>query len=194
MELQALIDGLSRPAAYTHPVESVEIHQTHISVVFLAGALAYKIKKPVDLGFVNYGTLEHRRHYCEEEVRLNRRLAASVYRGVVPVTRDGSETRMDGRGTVVESAVKMKRLPDSATLGDHLARGEVPAESLDELARRLARFHAIRIEHIYWFPENRDPDDWVIVDCIEFDERFRHADPIADLAFLAMELTLDGKR
>ena len=71
------------------PVETVEVHQTHISVVFLAGSFAYKIKKPVDLGFIDYSTLERRRHFCEEEVRLNRRLAAEVYLGVVPMTREG---------------------------------------------------------------------------------------------------------
>src|SRR5262249_22936832 len=87
MERPQLIDALSTPSAYSHPVEAVEVRQTHISVVFLAGSLAYKIKKPVDLGFVNYRSLERRRHFCEEEVRLNRRLAPEVYLGVVPVTR-----------------------------------------------------------------------------------------------------------
>ena len=67
------------------------MRQTHISVVFLAGPYVYKVKKPVDLGFLDFGTLARRRHYCEEEVRLNRRLAPEVYVGVVPVTR--------GRGT-----------------------------------------------------------------------------------------------
>jgi aminoglycoside phosphotransferase family enzyme/predicted kinase len=267
VELRELIEALSVASAYPQPVEQVEVRQTHISVVFLAGPLAYKVKKPVDLGFVNYSTLERRRHFCEEEVRLNRRLAPSVYLGVVPVTRDGSEIRMDGHGAVVEWAVKMERLPDSATLGDQLARGDVAAESLEELARRLAQFHAhaeagakvalggsfeavarnarenfeqsasqvgttlsrstferlktlteatlidlrdiiedraerrvprdthgdLRLDHIYWFPGKRPPDDWVVVDCIEFNERFRHADPIAELAFLAMELTLEGR-
>ena len=75
MEQRQLIEALSAPSAYPLAVEAVEVRQTHISVVFLAGPLAYKIKKPVDLGFVDYGTLERRRHFCEEEVRLNRRLA-----------------------------------------------------------------------------------------------------------------------
>ena len=91
MELRQLIEALSDPSAYPEAVEAVEVHQTHISAVFLAGPLAYKIKKPVDLGFVDYSTLERRRHFCEEEVRLNRRLAPDVYLGVVPVTREGGD-------------------------------------------------------------------------------------------------------
>lgn len=266
MELQRLIEALSAPSAYLQPVKSVEVRQTHISVVFLAGGMAYKIKKPVGLGFVDYGTPGRRRQFCEEEVRLNRRLAPEVYLGVVPITRDGDAIRMEGTGEAVEWAVKMERLPDAATLRARLVRGEVGAGEFEELARRLAAFHAsaeagdriaagasfeavarnarenfeesaalvgvtvsksvfdrleslteaalarsrgviedraargiprdthgdLRLEHVYWFPERRPPGDWVVVDCIEFDERFRHADPVADSAFLAMELTLFG--
>ena len=141
MDLRELIEALSAPSAYPEAVESVDVRQTHISVVFLAGSFAYKVKKPVDLGFIDYGTLERRRHFCEEEVRLNRRLAPEVYLGVVPVTREGGATRMEGTGEVVEWAVKMKRLPDAATLRAHLERGDVGVEALEELACRLARFH-----------------------------------------------------
>ena len=92
MELPRLIAALSDPAAYPRSaaVDAVEVHQTHISVVFLAGRHAYKIKKPVVLGFLDYGTLEQRRRFCEQEVRLNRRLAPSVYLGVVAVTREAN--------------------------------------------------------------------------------------------------------
>src|SRR6516165_5260875 len=87
MELAPLIEALSKAAAYPYPVEAVEIRHTHISVVFLAGPFAYKVKKPVNLGFLDFSTLDKRHHFCEEEVRLNRRLAAEVYLGVVPVSR-----------------------------------------------------------------------------------------------------------
>ena len=110
MELGELIAGLSLPSAYPHAVEQVEVHQTHISLVLLAGPVVYKIKKPVNLGFVDYTTLERRKHFCEEEVRLNRRLAPSVYLGVVPVCREGSQIRIEGHGRPVEWAVKMQRL------------------------------------------------------------------------------------
>ena len=91
MDTRELIDGLSVPSAYPQPVDSVEVHQTHISLVFLAGPLAYKIKKPVDLGFLDYTTLERRRHFCEEEVRLNRRLAPFG----LPGGRAGHARRID---------------------------------------------------------------------------------------------------
>src|SRR5437870_9116635 len=110
MDLIHLIQALSEPSAYPHAVDEVEVRHTHISVVFLAGNHAYKIKKPVELGFLDFSTLEKRRHFCTEEVRLNRRLAPKVYLGVVPVVRNGTKVRMDDRGEVVEWAVKMERL------------------------------------------------------------------------------------
>src|SRR5262249_59921321 len=92
----------------------------------------YKVKKPVDLGFLDFSTLAKRRYYCEEEVRLNRRLAPDVYLGVVPVTAAGFEMP----GEPVEYAVKMRRLPEDATLQKRLLRGEVDAEAGRRLARR----------------------------------------------------------
>src|ERR1700740_3685632 len=127
MELSQLILGLSRPEAYPEPVGDIQVRQTHISVVFLAGRFAYKIKKPVNLGFLDFSTLQERRHYCEEEVRLNRRLAPAGYLGVVPiVNRDGYAVIQKSvgqvgdltydEGDIVERAVKMRRLPEEATL------------------------------------------------------------------------------
>src|ERR1700683_3552858 len=84
MELSDLVAALSRTGAYPHPVEDVRVRHTHISVVFLAGPYAYKVRKPVQLAFLDFSTLEKRRHDCDEEVRLNRRLAPSVYLGIVP--------------------------------------------------------------------------------------------------------------
>src|SRR5438128_2167565 len=127
MDLASLIDGLSDPGAYPFPVSNVEIHHTHISVVFLAGPYAYKIKKPVQLGFLDFSTLEKRQHFCEEEVRLNRRLAPQVYLGVVPVAENDGTICMGAVGPVIEWAVKMKRLPAAATLESRLERGEVTA-------------------------------------------------------------------
>src|SRR5262245_19653149 len=111
MELTALSEALSDPSAYLHPVGGVEVRHTHISVVFLSGTFAFKIKKPVELGFLDFSSLEKRRYFCEEEVRLNRRLAPEIYLGVVPVTRSDRGVRMEGDGEVVEWAVKMQRLP-----------------------------------------------------------------------------------
>src|SRR5580700_6621474 len=107
MELVKLIEGLSDVAAYPHPIDKVEVRQTHISAVFLAGPFVYKLKKPVNLGFLDFSTLEKRRHFCEEEVRLNRRLAPTVYLGVVPITRTPTGIQMEGTGETIEWAVKM---------------------------------------------------------------------------------------
>src|SRR5215471_12230772 len=115
MEIAALIEALSGPAAYPFAVGDIDVRQTHISVVFLAGEFAYKIKKPVTLSFLDFGTLEKRRHFCDEEVHLNRRLAPDVYLGVVPVVRAGDRLGFEGAGEIVEWAVKMRRLPEQAT-------------------------------------------------------------------------------
>ena len=107
MELAELITRLSAPAAYPHPVGRIEVHQTHISAVFLAGPFAYKIKKPVNLGFLDFSTLEKRKHFCEEEVRLNRRLAPQVYLDIVPISVRDGEVHLGSDGQIIEWAVKM---------------------------------------------------------------------------------------
>jgi aminoglycoside phosphotransferase family enzyme/predicted kinase len=267
MDVPTLLDALSRPAAYPHPVAAVEVRQTHVSLVFLAGNRAYKVKKPVALGFLDFSTLQRRRHFCAEEVRLNRRLAPSVYRGVVPITQEGDTVRVGGTGEVVEWAVEMERLPDAAQLAEYVARGEANDEVLARLGRRLAAFHAaaeagphiaaagrfdvvagnarenftqsaahvgvtlshavyrrlhdlteqhlqrlrpliearaqrgvardthgdLRLDHVYLFPGRPPPDDMVVIDCIEFNERYRFADPVADMAFLYTDLLFCGR-
>jgi aminoglycoside phosphotransferase family enzyme/predicted kinase len=141
MDLPRLIEALSDPTPYPHPVEGVEVRQTHISVVFLAGPFAYKVKKPVRPGFLDFGTLQKRRHFCEEEVRLNRRLAPHVYLGVVPVVASGGRVCFEGEGELIEWAVKMQRLPEAATFQERLRRGAVGVELAEALARRIAAFH-----------------------------------------------------
>lgn len=142
MKLEELIAELGKPDAYQPRPERVDVHQTHISAVFLAGEFVYKVKKPLRLSFLDYSTLELRRHYCEEEVRLNRRLAPDVYLGVTPVVRRGGNLFVEGPGEVVEWAVKMRRLPDEATLRANLDRGPLAHGLIEELGRRIAAFHA----------------------------------------------------
>lgn len=271
MQLSELIAGLTDAAAYPFSVESIEVRQTHISVVFLAGDYVYKVKKPVDYGFLNFSTLEKRRHYCEEEMRLNRRLAPEVYLGVVPITLSSSETIgvcLEGEGDPVEWAVKMRRLPDEATLAHRLAHGDVSPDVMRNLGRRIADFHGsadagphvsefgrydvvagnalenfeqsvdqvgtsvssavferikmltdaalsrhreligtragcgvpcdthgdLRLDHVYLFPDRDPPGDMLVIDCIEFSERFRFADPVSDAAFLVTSLLMHGYR
>src|SRR6516165_10716283 len=142
IDLPTLIAALSRPEAFPQRTSAVEVRQTHISVVFLGDDIVYKIKKPVALGFLDFSTPERRRHFCEEEVRLNRRLAPHVYLGVVPVVRTAAGLAFEGAGAAVDWAVKMERLPAEATLQRRLQRGEVSAAAVEELARRVAAFHA----------------------------------------------------
>ncbi|MFQ5913064.1 MAG: AAA family ATPase [Nitrospinota bacterium] len=268
MEFQRLIEALSRSEAYPHPVDGVSVLQTHISGLFLAGPYAYKVKKPLNLSFLDFSTLERRRQFCREEVRLNRRLAPGVYLDVLPVTLREGRVRMGGEGEIVDYAVQMKRLPEERTLLRILQRGRLEAATLQELARRIAAFHEsaessgeisrwgrwevvagnsrenfeqvkpsvglslsrrvfekiralterelerrrpciesraergvprdthgdLHLDHVYFFPDERPPGDLVILDCIEFNERFRYADPAADSAFLAMDLEFRGRR
>ncbi|MDX2039090.1 MAG: AAA family ATPase [Isosphaeraceae bacterium] len=142
MELEELMRGLGRPSAHPGRVEAVEIRQTHASVVFLAGDHVYKIKKPVDFGFLNYSTLERRGDLCRREVEANARLAPGVYLGVVPATLEGDSLRFEGSGEVVEYAVKMRRLPDSAHLRARIEAGEEISPLLDQLAARLVDYYA----------------------------------------------------
>lgn len=268
MELTRLMDELSKVDAYPFPTEKLEIFQTHISVVFLAGEFAYKLKKPVKLGFLDYSTLEKRRHFCEEEIRLNRRLAPEVYLGLVPITKSERGLQMEGTGEAIEWAIKMKRLAADATLLARMQHDDVTPETIEAIARRVADFHMaadtskrissfggfdmvarnflehfeqsrpqigvtltrdvferlrtrvetslvhlrtliqdradrgiprdthgdLRLGHVYLFPERQPPAEVAIVDCIEFNERFRFADPVSDMAFLAMGLAFHGRR
>lgn len=143
METKTLIDVLSRPEAYPHETPRVEVLQTHISVLFFAGERVYKVKKPVDLGFVDYTSLERRRHFCEDEVRLNRRMTDRVHLGVVPIVRDAAgSVRVGGEGTVIEWAVEMVRLDPARMLDALLDAGEIDNEKMDALASLLVEFHA----------------------------------------------------
>ncbi|HEY8378106.1 MAG TPA: AAA family ATPase, partial [Nannocystis sp.] len=267
MELAALIAALSEPRAFSRPPGTpVEVVQTHVSVVFLVEGDAYKLKKPVDLEFLDYSTPARRRHFCQLEVELNRRLAPDVYLGTLPVVQTPEGPRVGGEGEPIDWVVHMRRLPDAARLGAQVASGAADAGLMRRLGATIAGFHArarrgpavsswatfaavagncrqnfvqlaelgvvsetllarverateealakhhgiiegrarrgvacdthgdLRLEHVYWFPERRPPDDLVIIDCIEFGEQFRCADPVADLAFLVMDLRDQGRR
>lgn len=135
--LDRLVAGLHDPNAYPHPVGVVEHIETHISHVLLAGEFAYKLKKRLDLGFVDFSTLERRKFCCEEELRLNRRLAPRIYLAVVPVTGGLDGPRMGGEGEVLEYAVKMRRFPQGGLLSARPLDGDLP----ERIAERVAGFH-----------------------------------------------------
>ncbi|MDI1272859.1 bifunctional aminoglycoside phosphotransferase/ATP-binding protein [Polaromonas sp.] len=118
-----------------------ELIETHISWVLLAADTAYKIKKPVHLPFVDYSTLQARRHFCEEEVRLNQRLAPGLYLGVTDITGMPASPDLDGAGPVLECAVRMRRFPPGALFSERIAAGTLDNQDVDELAALLAGFH-----------------------------------------------------
>lgn len=120
----------------------VEILETHISSVLLTGRHAYKLKKPVDLGFLDFTTLGARRHFCEQELRLNRRLAPTLYLDVVAITGSVDAPVVDGTGEAIDYAVRMREFPQDALLSRVLARGELRPADVDALAGDVARFHA----------------------------------------------------
>ncbi|MES9855791.1 MAG: AAA family ATPase [Sedimenticola sp.] len=135
--------------------EEVTLIETHISSILLAGDYAYKIKKPLDLGFLDFTTLKRRRHFCQEEVRLNSRLAPATYLGVIPITGTTVAPLLGGEGEAIEYAVKMRRFSGDRLLSHHADR--LTRDTLDVIADRLARFHSeIEVagrEVIYGNPE-----------------------------------------
>jgi len=255
--MDTLIQDLSKPEALPDETQRVTVIQTHISIVFVADHFVYKVKKPVDFGFLDFSSLEKREYYCHQEVILNRRLAEDLYLGVLPVRFDGKHyTLSHRRGHIAEYAVKMKRIPEDRLMDQVFERGELDEQSLVDIAGVLARFHAtaenspeiaeygrpdrfkvntdenfeqvdkyqgitiqqekftalkkwteafysrfhslfddrisrgrirdchgdLHMEHICLIP------GLPIIDCIEFNERFRYSDTIADIAFLLMDL------
>lgn len=245
------------PAFYPHPVSRIERRDTHISAVFLTGQWVYKLKKCVDFGFLDFRTLKARKHFCEMEILLNRRLSRGIYDSAVPVYMDADgRIRLEPEDNVVEYAVKMKQLSDERCMASMLIGDQVRAEHLAELGKYLADFYAqsernseidsfggiekvkfnveenfqqvapyvdallnpqrwehicktsraflrdrgnlfqkriragricdghgdLRTEHVYF------QDGIQILDCIEFNDRFRYGDVAVDLAFLHMDL------
>ncbi len=261
-DLPELIKALFEPEAYPESPQKVELVQTQISYVFLAGEYVYKIKKPVDMGFLDYTTLEKRRYYCGREVELNRRLCADTYLGVVPITKDKGRFIVEGKGEAAEYAVKMRRLPQDAMMDVMLVKNKVTKKMVEDVARTVADFHqradtsaeiteiggidaVIKntsenfeqteqyagtimprqaFERIKKYTEGfikeneslfyrraaegriRDchgdlhvahicfGDKICIYDCIEFIDRLRYTDVVADVAFLAMDLDHYGRR
>jgi aminoglycoside phosphotransferase family enzyme/predicted kinase len=257
----SLQEDLRAGDAYEGPSsDDAELVETHISWVFLRKDEVFKVKKPVNLGFLDFRSMDERRAACEAEVTLNRRLAPDVYLGVVPIRRsERGRLRTFGTGPIVDWAVHMRRMPDEQRADRLLAAGTLTPERIERLAMRLARFHAacradaetarfgspsileqnleenfaqtaetieqfmrtdeaedlrrwqraflrghatnfaeradggrvrdghgdLRLEHVYFAG---DGDRVTILDCIEFNERFRYADVCADVAFLSMDL------
>lgn len=253
--------ALTDPDFYPHRVERVQVAETHISKVFLTGSFVYKVKKPVDFGFLDFSTLEKRRYFCEQEVVLNQRLTRNVYLGVEPITREPAGYALNGTGEVVEYAVKMRQLPRERSMLALLTGGRLSPEMARELGFVLAGFYEtarrgpdidrlgslgtirinveenfaqsepfvpaildpekfeflrqtlntfmdrksvlfarrvedrrvcdchgdLRLDHVYFM------DSIQVIDCIEFNDRFRYGDVAGDLAFIALDMDYHGR-
>ena len=257
----SIIDDLQNPASFPDKTTNICVVQTHISAVFVGDEFVYKIKKPVNFGFLDFSTLEKRHYCCNQEVALNRRLSQDVYLGVFPVMFDGmTHTLKQRSGEAVEYAVKMRRIPDDKLMKSVFFKGELTDSHLEKIANVLAGFHlhaakSVEIDEFgkperfkintdenfeqvekfigitisksefdavnrwteNFFETNQDLflkrveqgrirdchgdlhmehicfiENLSIIDCIEFNERFRYSDSIADIAFLLMDLEYHG--
>jgi aminoglycoside phosphotransferase family enzyme len=261
-ELPELIQALQHPTAYPEKPRRIELVQTQISYVFLADDLVYKIKKPVDFGFLDFTTLEKRQYYCRREIELNQRLCPDTYLDVVTINRKNNKYRINGEGKIEEYAVKMRRLPRERMMDVLLTENKVTTAMLERVADILVDFHAraatggeintiggitavikntqenfeqmekhagtIIPSETYWairnytegfirvnesfFHQRADEgrirdchgdlhaahicfgEKICIYDCIEFIDRLRYTDVVADVAFLAMDLDHYGRQ
>ena len=256
MKTDALHKALMNPTIYPDHPEEIGFRETHISMVFLTGQHVYKVKKPVNFGFLDFTTLEKRKHFCHLEISLNRRLSKDIYLGVVPVTQTEGGITLDGGGRPVDYAVKMNQISEDRLMDRLLDRGLVTPDMVTAVSERLADFYRtaerserikrfalpervkedtdenfeqtrayvgrtisreqfdevqgatngffshererflercqeerirdchgdLRLEHVFF------GDEISILDCIEFNERFRYTDIAADIGFLAMDL------
>lgn len=163
-----MIHALCDAGAYSHQTASIQLIETHISWVLLTGQYAYKIKKPVNFGFLDFSTLEKRQFYCHEELRLNQRLAANWYLDVVPITGEAGHPQMAGQGEAIEYAVKMRQFPSVQTLRESAGRAQLGVGEIDQITGIIADFHQVIAktdglspfggsqEIRYWFNENFD--------------------------------------
>jgi uncharacterized protein len=141
--LPPVVQQMLQPSFYPHPTAaSIELMQTHVSYVLLTGDYVYKLKKPVNFGFLDYTTLEKRQHFCQEELRLNQRGAGSLYLEVVPLTQAEEGVELNGSGEPVEYAVKMRQFPQSALLSYQFEQGQLDEAKVKRLAMSIAEFHS----------------------------------------------------
>ena len=141
MTLPLFIEALLNPLCYPDRPAKIELVQTHISYLFLTPCHVYKVKKPVDFGFLNFKSLDKRKYFCHEELALNRRLSPEVYLDVVDIKEEGGKFTLGGRGRTIEYAVKMKRLPEDRMMDRLIDKGEITEELIKKTAQRIVCFH-----------------------------------------------------
>jgi len=139
--LPSTVGALLKSQAYPHKPQKIELVQTQMSFIFLTGEYVYKIKKPVNLGYLDYTTLEKRHFFCRQELELNRRLCPGAYLAVVPIVEENGDLRIEGQGEAIEYAVKMKQLPHDRMMDALLPQGQVTPKMVARVAEKLADFH-----------------------------------------------------
>ena len=137
-----LIASMNKASAFGHPLRYVKLIETHISWILLTGDYAYKIKKPVDFGFLDFSTLSKRRHFCAEELRLNRRFAPQIYLDVVAIRGSETAPQINGQGDVIEYAVKMLEFPQQCLLSNYAANQQLNPKIIDAIADRVSEIHS----------------------------------------------------
>jgi aminoglycoside phosphotransferase family enzyme/predicted kinase len=144
---ETLIQALQNADLYDHPVYYFHVHETHCSWVILTGLFAYKIKKPVNFGFLNYTELAARQHFCEEEIKRNQLLAPDIYLNVISISGTEDQPYLQGTDHIIEYSVKMKEFPQDMMFSQLLEAGLLTPEKITHLAEKLAEFH-ISTEHV----------------------------------------------
>lgn len=263
--MKSMMEDLMHPSAFPDVTKSIRLIQTHISMVFIGDSFVYKIKKPVNFGFLDFSSLKKRHYYCQQEINLNKRLAKTLYLDVLPVIFDGKTHKIATKeidGNIIDYAVRMKKISDRMLMKSLYERKELTNKHLEDLAYFLHQFHttaesspeieefgkpdmfkintdenfeqtrkyiditipqkdfeAIKQWTDHFYLENQETflnriksnrirdchgdlhmehicldDPIAIFDCIEFNDRFRYTDTLADIAFLLMDLEYrDGK-
>lgn len=174
-----LIRSLQKADVYPHLAANIEVIETHISWVILTGIFAYKIKKELTLSFLDFGTLQKRKYFCQEELRINRRWAPDLYLDVVPICGSAERPSFGGGGPVIEYALKLRQFPQSAQLDRQLAEGLLGEHDMQDLAESIAAMHrsARRIEFAGAEQALRDVTDPML-------ENFPYIEQASDLRLL----------
>jgi len=141
MDVSSLQKALLHPEIYPDRPPLIKFVETHISLLCLTGNHVYKLKKPVDFGFLDFTSLEKRKFFCEEEVRLNRRLSPALYLGVVKITKEGERIHLEGKGEPVEYAVKMKQIPEEKLMDKLLEKKRVTPKMIEAVSEKLVQFY-----------------------------------------------------
>ncbi len=142
MDVSSLQTALLNPEIYPDRPRGIKFIETHISLLFLTGNHVYKLKKPVDFGFLDFTSLEKRKYFCEQEVILNRRLSPTIYLGVIRITEEGNQIHLEGEGKTVEYAVKMKQIPEEKLMDRLLEKKQVTPRMIEAVSEKLVKFYS----------------------------------------------------